>query len=103
LIDILETGIGGNPLSTSSLKSLAGLNGYTLIRWTLEGKSEGNGYGFPFDRPHLAFARRIHCLQAHINTLKNVQLRRQYKNNKPYFKIDRDLQKIIKDKVLCPS
>jgi len=36
LIDILETGIGDNPLSTSSLESLAGLNGYTLIRWTLE-------------------------------------------------------------------
>lgn len=101
LIDILEMGIGDdNPLSTSSLKSLACLNGYTLIRWALEGKSEGNGYGFPFDRPHLAFARRIHCLHAHINTLKNVKLRRQYKNNNPYFKIDRDLQKIIKDKVL---
>ena len=48
LIDLLETGIGDHPLSSSSLKSLADLNGYTLIRWTLEAKSEGNGYGFPF-------------------------------------------------------
>jgi hypothetical protein len=100
LIDLLETGIGDNPLSCSSLKSLADLNGYTLIRWTLEGKSEGNGYGFPFDRPHLTFARRISQLHSYVDTLKNVQLSREYKNNKPYFKIERDLQKIIKDKVL---
>jgi len=100
LIDLLETGIGDNPLSRSSLKSLADLNGYTLIRWTLEGKSEGNGYGFPFDRPHLTFARRISQLHSYVDTLKNVQLSREYKNNKPYFKIERDLQKIIKDKVL---
>ena len=100
LIDLLETGIGDSPLSRSSLKSLADLNGYTLLRWTLEGKSEGNGYGFPFDRPHLAFARRISQLHSYVDTLKNVQLSRKCKNNKPYFKIERDLQKIIKDKVL---
>lgn len=100
LIDLLETGIGDNPLSRSSLKSLADLNGYTLIRWTLEGKSEGNGYGFPFDRPHLAFARRISQLHSYVDTLKNVQLSREYKNHKPYYQIERDLQKIIKDKVL---
>jgi hypothetical protein len=100
LIDLLETGIGDNPLSRSSLKSLADLNGYTLIRWALEGKSEGNGYGFPFDRPHLAFAKRISKLHSYVDTLKNVQLSRKCKNNKPYVKIERDLQKIIKDKVL---
>ena len=102
LIDILETSIEDhNPISTSSLKSLAALNGYTLINWALQGKSDGNGYGFPFDRPHLTFAKRIYSLGDNITALKNVKLRRQYKNNKPYFKIDRDLKKTIKDKVLC--
>ena len=100
LIDLLETGIGDHLLSRSSLKPLADLNGYTLIRWTLEGKSEGNGYGFPFDRPHLAFAKRISQLHSYVDTLKNVRLSRKCKNNRPYFKIERDLQKIVKDKVL---
>ena len=101
LIGTLETSIkNNNPLSTSSLKSLAALNAYSLINWTLQGKSEGNGYGFPFDRPHLSFAKRIHSLADDIKTLKNVTPRKQNKNNKACFKIDKDLQKIIKDKVL---
>lgn len=100
-IDTLEASIkNNNPLSSSSLKSFSALNGYTLINWTLQGKSEGNGYGFPFDRPHLSFAKRIHSLAEDIKTLKNTAPRKQNKNNKPYFKIDKDLQEIIKDKVL---
>lgn len=101
LIGTLETHIkNNNPLSTLSLKSLAALNGYSLINWTLQGKSEGNGYGFPFDRPHLSFAKRIHSLAGDIKTLKNGTPHKQNRKNKPYFKIDKDLQKVIKDKVL---
>ena len=32
---------------------------YTLALWCLQGKRTGDGYGFPFDRPLLAFADRI--------------------------------------------
>lgn len=32
---------------------------YSLALWCLQGKKEGNGYGFPFDRPLLMFAGRI--------------------------------------------
>jgi len=100
LIDLLEAGIEDNPLATASLGSLADLNVFTLIGWTLKGKSEGNGYGFPFDRPHLSFAKRIHQLHTHIAILIKSQLHRQSQDNKPYIKIHNDLQKIIKDKVL---
>lgn len=99
-IDLLEAGIEENPLATASLDSLADLNVYTLILWTLEGKSQGHGYGFPFDRPHLTFAKRIRQLHTHIALLKKSQRRRQSQENKPYIKIPNDLQKIIKDKVL---
>ena len=99
-IDLLEAGIEENPLATASLASLADLNIYTLILWTLEGKSEGHGYGFPFDRPHLTFAKRIHQLHTHIALLIKSQRHRQSQDNKPYIKIHNDLQKIIKDKVL---
>ena len=40
-----------------SLTSLVSI--YSLCLWCLDGKKEGNGYGFPFDRPLLAFAHRI--------------------------------------------
>lgn len=32
---------------------------YTLIEWILDWKSASNGYGFPFDRPHLDLALRV--------------------------------------------
>jgi hypothetical protein len=44
-------------LENMNLASLTSI--YSLCLWCLQGKKEGNGYGFPFDRPLLAFARRI--------------------------------------------
>jgi hypothetical protein len=57
------------PFPVATLASLPLLNAYTLIRWALDGKTEGQGYGFPFDRPHLAFAGRIHHLHADMERL----------------------------------
>jgi hypothetical protein len=98
LVDLLEAGIKNNPLAMTSLDSLADLNIYTLIKWTLEGKSQGNGYGFPFDRPHLSFSKRIRQLHTHVTLLKNSH--RQPQDHKPTIKTHSDLKKIIKDKVL---
>jgi len=98
LIDLLEVGIEDNPLPMTSLDRLSDLNIYTLIKWTLEGKSQGNGYGFPFDRPHLSFAKRIRQLHSHVALLKKSH--RPPQGHKPTIKLHSDLQKIIKDKVL---
>jgi len=100
LINLLEAGIADNPLPTASLERLNDLNVYTLIRWTLEGKSEGDGYGFPFDRPHLSFAKRIRQLHTHVAFLKKSPHHRKSQAHKPTIKLHSDLQKIIKDKVL---
>lgn len=100
LINLLEAGIEDNPLPAASLERLADLNVYTLIRWTLAGKSEGNGYGFPFDRPHLSFAKRIRQLHRYIALLQKSPHYRRCQHHKPTIKIHSDLQKIIKDKVL---
>jgi len=32
---------------------------YTLIQWLLDAKRQANGYGFPFDRTHLVFSKRL--------------------------------------------
>jgi hypothetical protein len=44
-------------LENMNLTSLVSI--YSLCLWCLDGKKAGNGYGFPFDRPLLSFARRI--------------------------------------------
>jgi hypothetical protein len=73
---------------------------YTLIQWTLKGKTEGDGYGFPFDQPHLAFAQRLRHLNTQIERIKNIHLRGQWRDNGPYFKIHIALKPIIKDRTL---
>jgi len=100
LIQALETGMQEAALPTDALELLPVLNAYALIQWTLQGKCEGHGYGFPFDRAHLAFAKRIRRLNADIQRIKDIHLRSQWKDNDPYFKIHVDLKPIIKDKAL---
>ena len=53
LTQALKAGIQDASLPDDALVLLPVLSVYTLIQWALQGKSEGNGYGFPFDRPHL--------------------------------------------------
>jgi hypothetical protein len=43
---------------------------YLLINWALEGKRVGDGYGFPFDRPHLNFYHRIKIIHDALSELR---------------------------------
>ena len=100
LIEVLQRGLENAWLPPEARQFMPVLNVYALIQWTLRGKSEGHGYGFPFDRPHLAFAKRIHHLHGEVEKLKTVKLRGVRKDNKPYFKVYLDLETIIKDRTL---
>ncbi len=73
---------------------------YTLIQWALNAKTEGDGYGFPFDHPHLAFAQRLQRLNADIQRIKYIRLRGQWRDNRPYLKLHLALQPIMNDKSL---
>jgi len=73
---------------------------YTLIQWALSAKADGDGYGFPFDLPHLAFAQRLRRLNAQIEKIKDLHLRGQWRDNRPYFKLHFALQPILNDKTL---
>ena len=43
---------------------------YLIISWVLEAKSESNGFGFPFDRPHLDFYLRLQESYPKLKVLK---------------------------------
>lgn len=100
LIEVLQQCLENAWLPAEACQFMPVLNVYALIQWTLKGKSEGHGYGFPFDRPHLAFAKRIHHLHGELEKLKTIKLRGVRKDNKPYFKVYLDLEKVIKDRTL---
>ncbi len=43
---------------------------YTIIEWILDWKSQSNGYGFPFDRPHVDLAARVNNASQVLHTIK---------------------------------
>jgi hypothetical protein len=55
---------------------------HVLILWVLDGKNHGNGFGFPFDRPHAEFYKRLCILSDKLNEFQT-----RCKTNKPMSKI----------------
>lgn len=99
-IDALQHGMESSSLPAEAFAFTPVVGAYTLIQWALKGKTEGDGYGFPFDRPHVAFAQRLQRLNADIEKIQAIHLRGDWRDNAPYFKIHVALQPIIKDKTL---
>jgi len=100
LIDQIEASIEEASLPADARQFLPVVNTYTLIQWALQGKSEGHGYGFPFDHPLLTFTKRIHIFHTVLEQLQPKQLRGQWQDNIPYFKAYHDLKNIMKDRRL---
>ena len=100
LIAALPHGLEHAALPAEAVALTPVVGTYTLIQWALNAKTEGDGYGFPFDHPHLAFAQRLQRLNAQIEKIKDLQLRGQSRDNRPYFKLHLALQPIMKDKTL---
>ncbi len=100
LIDELHSGIENKRLPDSASTLTPVISAYSLITWALDGKNQGDGYGFPFDRPHLIFARRLISLYEQLEELKYLQLRGEWRDNKPFFKLSNVLKPIVADTVL---
>lgn len=73
---------------------------YSLIQWALDGYHQGQGYGFPFDRPHLVFVHRIKSIHAPLDALRTLPLRHTGKDNKPFSHLWRDLKPVLEDRTL---
>ena len=71
--------------------------GYTM------GRNKATGYGFPFDRPHLEFAKRLKEAHTVLGQLRKIELRSGYKDNKPLHKLFFDLSDVMKDRSLWQS
>jgi hypothetical protein len=100
MVDVFHHSFQEGGLPESSLELIPTVNTYSLILWALDGKNQGHGYGFPFDRPHLSFVKRLQELYLHIDRFKDIELRRNWRDNKPYYKILHDLKKVMKDTIL---
>ena len=86
-----------NSVSTDNMDRFPLLCAYSLIQWALEGKTQGEGYGFPFDRPHVEFAKRLLVVYEQLEPIKGVHLRGQSSGNMPLLKLSRELEKVGAD------
>jgi hypothetical protein len=98
--DALRGAMQGDRIARASLGQIPALGAYTLVQWALDAKNQGGGYGFPFDRPHLDFAKRLLAAAGHLERLADIELRGDWRDNRPYYKILPHLRKLADDRKL---
>ncbi len=99
-VKAFKKGMANGTLAPEAFESAPAVAACMLIHWALKGKTEGDGYGFPFDRPHLSFAQRLRHLNTQIECIKDIHLRGQWRDNTPYYKIHIALDGLVKDRTL---
>lgn len=75
------------------------LSTYALVLWCLHGKKNGDGYGFPFDRPLLEFARRLLILLDHAQALMQQLPAEGRTGNQIFYKFLRKVLDIVSDPI----
>jgi len=100
LVDIIEADSNEVLQHKELIKSLPIFEAYSLIYWALDGKKQGNGYGFPFDLPHYVFVNRLKIIHDKLDRLRKIH---NHRDNAILHKIYFDLGCIINDKPLWES
>ena len=73
------------------------ISSYVMIHWALDTTNQLEGYGFPFDCPHLVFYQRLRILYDLVDTADYAQF------DKRFFNLWNPLNKIINDQQLKSS
>jgi len=85
---------------SAHIDSIPLLSAYSLIQWALAGKKQGDGYGLPFDRTQVVFAKRLFSVYSQLEPIKDIHLRGQWRDNIPLFELSCDLKKVATDRGL---
>jgi len=96
IMESLESGTW----QTTSFKNIPLITTYALIQWVFEYQRQSNGYGVPFDRPHLDFYRRLQKAHQLLAKIMDIHLRGNIKDNKPFYQIYRTFKEVVEDKQL---
>ena len=100
LVESFSRSVQANVRPTQTIDRLPLFAAYSLIQWALEGKTQGDGYGFPFDRPHVQFAQRLRLVAEELERIKTVHLRGQWKDNIPLLRLSCQLKPVAQDRTL---
>lgn len=101
LVDGFVSGIESEKIpSNCPLSHIPEIAAYTLIKWTLDWKNQGNGFGFPFDQNFLTLYQRLTELNSRLHQVNKTKLQGDWKENRIYGKICHDLLNVINDPAL---
>jgi len=99
----LKTSLESGELKIGCFKDIAAHATYMLIHWAFESPSESRGYGFPFDRPHLEFYRRLKEIHQFLNKVLDMDLHDKASDHRPYRQVKGLLDDVLGDQELKES
>ena len=76
------------------------LAAYLLAHWILSALEQGQGYGFPFDRPLLGLTRRAQQVFSQLRSLIALGRDQPWRRNLPFHHLGRELQHLVQDRPL---
>ena len=100
VLDEILSSLESGTWQTTSCEPVPLIMAYALIQWVFEYPRQSNGYGFPFDRPHLDFFRRLQSAHRLLKKIMEVHLRGVVKDNKLYCLVYRALNEAVNDNQL---
>ena len=95
LTQLPASGWPAQPLAQAPL-----LAAYLLAHWILAGRQQGQGYGFPFDRPLLTLARRAQEVHTQIQSLLSLNRSADWRCHLPFHHLGQNLQDLVSDRPL---
>jgi hypothetical protein len=89
--------------SLRATKELSVPLAYSMIQWTLAGKQQGDGYGFPFDWPLVHFHERLKILDQALSLFERCASGKQEARKSLAAKLRKDLKPVLDDRQLQAS
>jgi len=98
--DEIMASIDSGEWQASSMKHFPLIMVYVLLNWIFAYSSQSKAYGFPFDRQHLDFYRRLQKIYQLLSQLIDAHLNTTTKTHRPVFQVHKKLKEIAEDKRL---
>jgi hypothetical protein len=95
--DKIMASINSGVWQTSSFEHFPLITVYVLINWIFEYPSQSKAYGFPFDRQHLDFYRRLQKIHQLLGEIMDTHLSASVKEHKPIFQVYEKFKNIAED------
>lgn len=100
VLDEIVFSLESGTWQTTACEPVPLIMAHALIQWVFAYPRQSNGYGFPFDRPHLDFFLRLQAAHRLLEQIMEVRLRGIGKDNKPYSLVYKALDEAVHDKRL---